>query len=219
MKYNRYFFLLLLSLIYTGIAQTGSTDSTTIKWNAVIGHTNVELNRSLWGESLIHNLICDLLIDRIPADICILDYNSVHDALPAGEIRELDMFRLFPFKREIVTFTIKGNQLKEIVEFKLSGLRSGLMLGGARIEYDTTRANNSRLTYFEIGGFNFYPEKVYRVVTISYLAQGNSGFDLMRTIPYNSFYYTGLYLRDVIAEQITKFSPIAIKPDGRRKLD
>ena len=73
------------------------------------------------------------------------------------------------------------------------------------------------MTYFEIGGFPYYPEKVYKVVTISYLVQGNADFDLMRDIDFNDIYYTGLYLREIITEQIKEHSPIDIKPDGRRK--
>jgi 5'-nucleotidase/UDP-sugar diphosphatase len=218
MKNVFYLLLFMIALIFTVFTQTVSGDSAQTSWDATIGRTNVALNRSLWDESLMHNLVCDLLLQRVEADICILDYNSVHGALPAGDIKHLDMFRLFPFKREIVTFNIMGEQLKAILEFKLSGLRTGMMLGGARIEYDTTRASHSRLTYFEIGGFNFYPEKVYRVVTISYLAQGNAGFDLMRMIPYENLYYTGLYLRNIIEEQIRANSPIDIKPDGRRRI-
>jgi 5'-nucleotidase/UDP-sugar diphosphatase len=216
-RYMLHFFLLLIMLTAIAFPQNVSADSSKSKWNEVIGHSNVDLTRSLEEESLIHNLVCDLLLHRIEADICILDYYSIHDMLPAGDITRLDMFRLFPFDREIVTFDLQGEQLKEILEFKLSGLRKGLMLGGARFEYDPGRASNSRMTYLEIGGFPFYPEKVYRVVTISYLVQGNAGFDLMGRIEYTDLYYTGLYLRDIITEQIKEHSPIDIKPDGRRK--
>jgi 2',3'-cyclic-nucleotide 2'-phosphodiesterase (5'-nucleotidase family) len=207
----------MIVLTILSFSQTNKPDSVITKWNEVIGRTNVDLTRALEEESLIHNLVCDLLLHRIEADICILDYYSIHGMLPAGDITHLDMFRLFPFDREIVTFDIKGEQLKEILEFKLSGLRKGLMLGGARFEYDPNRASNSRLTYFEIGGFPFYPERVYRVVTISYLVQGNAGFDLMSRIKFTDLYYTGLFLRDIIIEQIKEHSPIDIKADGRRR--
>jgi 5'-nucleotidase/UDP-sugar diphosphatase len=217
MKYLVRFFLLQVYLILLGFSQTNPPDSTNIKWNETIGHTNTDLTRALEDESLIHNLVCDLLLHRIGADICILDYYSIHGMLPAGDITHLDMFRLFPFDREIVTFNINGEQLKEILESKLSGLRKGLMLGGARFEYDPNRASNSRLTYLEIGGFPFYPEKVYRVVTISYLVQGNAGFGLMSRIEFKDLYYTGLYLRDIITEQIKEHTPVDIKADGRRR--
>jgi 5'-nucleotidase/UDP-sugar diphosphatase len=217
MKYIIRLFFIYTFLTFFCFSQPGSPDSVNIKWNESIGSTRVDLPRSLEEESLIHNLICDLLLHRIEADICILDYHSIHGTLAAGDINHLDMFRLFPFEREIVTVNIKGDQLKNILEFKLSGLRKGLMLGGARFEYDANRASNSRMTYLEINGFPFYPEKVYRVVTISYLVQGNSGFDLMRQLEFKDLYYTGLYLREIITQQIKEHSPIDIKPDGRRK--
>lgn len=210
-------FLICFLLLLSGFAGISYADSTNINWNATIGRTLVNLPRAQNEESLIHDLVCDLLLHRIQADISILDYYSIYDTLSAGEIHELDLYRLFPLKREIVTFNIKGEKLKDILEFKLSGERKGLMLGGARFEYDPNRANFSRMTYFEIGGFPYYPEKVYKVVTISYLVQGNADFDLMRDIDFNDIYYTGLYLREIITEQIKEHSPIDIKPDGRRK--
>ena len=210
-------FFICCFLTASCFTQISISDSTEASWNETIGRTLVDLTRSQDDESLIHNLVCDLLLHRIQADISILDYYSIHDALPAGDIKHLDMYSLFPINREIVTFTIKGEQLLKILEFKLSGLRQGLMLGGARFEYDPNRTNFSRMTYLEIGGFPFYPEKIYRVVTLSYLVQGNAGFDLMRNIEYKNLYYTGLYFRDIITEQIKEHSPIDIKPDGRRK--
>jgi hypothetical protein len=49
------------------------------------------------------------------------------------------------------------------------------------------------------------------------LVQGNAGFDLMSRIKFTDLYYTGLFLRDVIIEQIKEHSPIDIKADGRRR--
>ena len=189
-----------------------------MKWNEVIGISEFELSRAKEGESMLNNLVCDIILKRTEADFAFINYSDIFADLAAGEIRHLDLFRICPLGRTLVIIEMSGDTLKQIIEQKISGIRRGLAIAGGKVEYDTNRANFTRLNYFQVGDHPFYPKKEYRVVTTDYLANGNAGFELLTKIDEHHIYRTGILLRDTIREYLKLNSPINfldVRIDGR----
>jgi 2',3'-cyclic-nucleotide 2'-phosphodiesterase (5'-nucleotidase family) len=110
-----------------------------------------------------------------------------------------------------------GDFLKRVIESKIRGNRSGLAIGGAKIEFDSSRPDGDRITHFSIGGQPLGDDKVYRVVTTDYLAEGNSGMDLLSEVDEQQIARTGILLRDAVSSYIQENTPLAVRTDGRWK--
>jgi len=177
-------------------------------WNDTIGSSAVDIKRSGTGESMIGNFVCDAMLKHTQADFAFITYGELYGDLYKGEITKLDLYRLFPFDRTLVVLEMSGDTLKQIIEKTLGGLYSGMAISGARVEYDPDRPSQNRLTYVKIGASPLYPQKIYRVVTIDYLANGNAGFDLLQEINKTHVFRTGTLLRDVLIEKIRQSSPL-----------
>jgi 2',3'-cyclic-nucleotide 2'-phosphodiesterase (5'-nucleotidase family) len=215
-------FLIFISLClsaYSQLPQTGkqteiNTAFSTSKnyppniWNDTIGSSAIDVKRSGTGESMMGNFVCDAMLNHTLADFAFITYGELYGELYKGEITNLDMYRLIPFDRTLVVLEMNGDTLKQIIERTLGSLYSGMAISGAKVEYDPDRPYHNRLTFVEIGVNPLYPKKIYRVVTIDYLANGNAGFDLLQEINKTQVFRTGTLLRDVLIEQIKQYSPL-----------
>lgn len=183
--------------------------------NPVIGETFLPLDRSLSGESALNNFVCDIMLNATGADLSILNFNDIHADLPPGQIRHLDMFRLFPFSFKMMVVELSGQQIIQLIESKISGVQNGFIFGGATIEFDLARKSGNRLVYCAVGQYPLYPDKTYRVVTTDYNANGNAGFDIFKSFGSANFFNTEIVLRDAVTQFIKNNSPINYKTDGR----
>ena len=113
------------------------------------------------------------------------------------------------------TEIFKGDFLKELIEDKIAGNRPGLAIGGGQIIYDRARDDGDKIEVFNIAGNPIQKDKVYRVTTTDYLAEGNSGLNQLAEIPDTEVDQTGILLRDAVTQYIQKMSPLKIKMDGR----
>ena len=187
-------------------------------WNQIIGSSKRIISKGKNGESLMGNLVCDVMLTRTHADFAFISIGEIYADLYRGDITQLDMFRLFPFSRSLVVIEISGDTLKQIVEKTLGGLCYGLAIGGGIIEYDPARPLHNRLTYFQVGEYSLYPKKVYRVVTIDYYADGFAGFDMLKKIKTDRIFRTGVLVRDAVSDFIRQHSPLdetTVKLDNR----
>ncbi len=186
-------------------------------YDEVIGTSKVDLTRSGQGESPMSNLICDAMLNATGADIAVTNFGGIRADLRAGPITRRDLFEVLPFGNSLVVMQMPGDFLKQVIESKIRGNRSGLAIGGGRIEYDSKRPDGDRITSFSIGGQPLDPKKLYRVVTTDYLAEGNSGMDLLLDIDEARIARTGILLRDAVSSYIQEHTPLVVKTDGRWK--
>ncbi|MFC2088369.1 5'-nucleotidase C-terminal domain-containing protein [Calditrichota bacterium] len=195
--------------------QKEQEETTELFFDPVIGSASVDLTLANSGESAMNNFICDVMRIAVNAEFAFLNFGDICCELPKGEIRHLDMFRLFPFDRKLMVMEITGANLKDLVEKTVSGFRPGLAISGGRVEFNPERVNFNRLTYFEVANNPIYPKRVYRVVTTDYLTNGNAGFDFLKQFENIKYIPTGTVLRDVVEQFIKDNSPIDTRTDKR----
>ncbi len=184
-------------------------------YDEVLGISRGALTRSSRGESPMNNLICDAMIEATQSDFSLTNFGGIRSDLKSGPITRRDLFKVLPFGNTLVVFQMKGEFLKQLIESKITGNRAGLAIGGGKVEFDPAREDGNKITYFEVGDHPLYPEKEYRVVTTDYLAEGNSGLDLLLEVNEANVAYTGILLRDAISEYIQKYTPMEIQLNGR----
>ncbi len=183
-------------------------------YDEVIGETELPLTRSSRGDSPMSNLICDAMIDATQSDFCMNNYGGIRAEIKAGSITPRNIFKVLPFGNSIVVMQMKGSLLKQIVEQKLASSNRGMAIGGGKITYNKSNPDDI-ITSFLIKGQPLDPDKIYRIATTDYLAEGNSGFDLLAEIEDKNIARTGIILRNAVTEYVQKNSPLKIKTEIR----
>jgi 5'-nucleotidase/UDP-sugar diphosphatase len=180
-----------------------------------IGRALTTLHRGDAATSLMGHLTVDAMRERTDSDFAFTNLGGIRAEIPEGEITPRDVFDVLPFGNRVVVINMTGKFLKEIMEWRVKGLRAGVIMSGARIVFNRNRPDFDRITTFEIGGQTLDPDKVYRVATTDYIAQGNIGLEVMKTIPQEDIYYTGVMVRSMVESYIKKHSPLDPRIDGR----
>ncbi len=184
-----------------------------------IGRTLVTLHRGDAATNIMGLLTMDAVRERTEADFAFTNLGGIRAEITEGEITPRDVFDVLPFGNRVVVISMTGEFLKKIMEIRVKGRRAGVIMSGARIVFNRSRPDMDRITTFEIGGQILDPNKIYRVATSDYIAQGNIGLSVLKTVPQEDIYYTGTMTRDMVAAYIKEHSPISPRIDQRWKED
>jgi 2',3'-cyclic-nucleotide 2'-phosphodiesterase (5'-nucleotidase family) len=180
-----------------------------------IGRTLTTLHRGDAATNLMGYVVVDAMLERTGSDFAFTNLGGVRAEIPAGEIAPRDVFDVLPFGNRIVVISMTGEFLKTVVEWRVKGMRAGVIQSGAEIVFNRNRPDFDRITTFKIGGQTLDPKKIYRVATTDYIAAGNIGLDILKTLPQGDIYYTNVMGRSMVEEYIRENSPINPRLDGR----
>ena len=169
----------------------------------VIGVSEMTMDKGR-PESLLSNLVAEVLrlsAERVlkhPADIGIMNMGGLRNILPQGNITVDAVFEILPFENSLCVLTMKGTEIKRLMEVIASLHGEGL--SGAHLEIEIE------------------DDKDYTVATIDYLADGNDGLTPFinadkRECP-DGLTLRGLFL-DYVRQQTAAGKKITSKLDGR----
>lgn len=182
----------------------------------VIGMAKVYLNREgADAQNRMGNLIMDAMNDVVDADFAFMNLGGVRGTIAQGPISYRDVFTVMPFDNQVITFECDGKFLKEIVETRIEGGRHGMLVSGGKVTYTKKRENFDRVTFFEIQGEPWDPNKIYKVATTDFLMGGNAGLALLTKVEQDDITNYNINLRDAIVTYIKKVTPISIEIDDR----
>ena len=180
-----------------------------------VGSTLVTLHRGDAATNLMGYVTVDAMRERTGSDFAFTNLGGVRAEINAGEITPRDVFDVLPFGNRIVVISMTGEFLKTVVEWRIKGRRAGLIQSGAEIVFNRNRPDFDRITTFKIGGQTIDPKKIYRVATTDYIAAGNIGLDILKTVPQGDIYYTNVMGRTMVGDYIREHSPLDPRLDGR----
>ena len=132
-----------------------------------------------YPESALTNWFIDNLMEAVAkasgkkVDVGIGNFGGVRVDMPQGDVLVDDIRSMFPFKNDIVYVSLKGSDLRLILENMASGRFQ--ILGGVRVV-----AQNGKLVSAEVGGEPLDDEKIYGVATISFLLNGGDRLYIAR---------------------------------------
>jgi 5'-nucleotidase/UDP-sugar diphosphatase len=182
-----------------------------------IGETLVNLSRIGEGESLMGNLVCDAMRWKLKGDVAFTNRGGIRADIAPGYITPRDVFTVLPFDNHLVAVQLTGAFLKELFEDKLVYGGSGLFVSGMQVVVDRSKPPGHRIIVFKIDGEDMKLEKLYRVITIDYLLEGNSGMTKLAPYYSEAGAETGILMRDAVSEYIHAHSPLSPQLDGRWK--
>ncbi len=136
-----------------------------------IGRSAVELEQN---SSALLNLVTDFVYDEGThlvdgnVDLAIMNKGGIRRGIPKGDVTKGMIMSMLPFENKVYVIDIKGSLLADA--FDVMAIRDGDGVSdGVDITFD---ADTNRCTKILIKGKPLNPERVYRVATIDYLANG-----------------------------------------------
>ena len=168
-------------------------------------------------ESALSNWFIDLLMEQTEklsgkkVDMGITNFGGIRIDMPEGPVILDDMLSMFPFKNHLVYVEHKGSQIRKILEKMAAGRIE--VLGGARIVVE-----GGKLVSAEIGGKPIDDNKIYGLVTISFLLSGGDGLSLAENAV-SVTEYKDVMIIDAVLEHVRAETaagrPISGQEDGR----
>ena len=170
-----------------------------------------------YPESALSNWFIDLLMEQTEklsgkkVDMGITNFGGIRIDMPEGPVILDDMLSMFPFKNHLVYVEHKGSQIRKILEKMAAGRIE--VLGGARIVVE-----DGKFVSAEIGGKPIDDNKIYGLVTISFLLSGGDGLSLAEN-SVSVTEYKDVMIIDAVLEHVRAETaagrPISGQEDGR----
>lgn len=185
--------------------------------NKVIGHSAQDMSTGR-PESLLTNLTSDLMLEigteytqGKTIDIAFMNVHGIRAPIAKGEVTVGDIFDAYPFDNALCIVQLKGIYLTEIFE-------SYANMGGAGVSKNVKlTVKNKKLTEALVDAKPVDKDKIYTIITLDYLAEGNDGMHALVKAGWKA--ETGIKLRDYMLESVIKMEEkgekIVSKLDGR----
>lgn len=183
----------------------------------VIGHSAKYMNTGR-PESLLTNLTSDFMMqldrsytDGETIDAAFMNVFGIRAPIAKGEITVGNIFDTYPFENTLTIVKIKGKYLQEI-------FRSYARMGGAGLSKNIKLTiKDKQLVESSINGKAVENERIYTIVTLDYLAEGNDGMEALTNAV--SVKQTGIALREYMIDNIMELEEKGLKVtsslDGR----
>ncbi|SCG54543.1 bifunctional metallophosphatase/5'-nucleotidase [Micromonospora coxensis] len=168
--------------------------------NRVVGRISADIVRDARpnGESPLGDVIADAQLAYTRGDgaqLALMNPGGVRASLSygasaggeaPGEVTYGEAFSVQPFNNLVVTQTLTGAQLKNVLEQQFVGFNGQTTQrilqpsAGLTYSYDTTAPAGSRVSALALNGVPVDPAAGYRVTTNDFLANGGDGFTELR---------------------------------------
>ena len=164
-------------------------------------------------------------------DFSIQNVGGIRETLSEGDITVNTIYTLLPFTNTLFLISIKGEQVKQVLEDSISfWLDKGIGKGSfpytshLRFTVDKNKPTNQRISNLEIldkfGEWqSFDNNKDYKVVVNSYMAGGKDGYDVLGTLPSSAKQDTFFEYSQVFIDYIKEKSLIEPKKNEIKYLN
>lgn len=184
------------------------------------------------GDSPLGNFVSDVLLDRSGADLAVMNAGGIRAPLPAGEVRVRDIVTMLPFDNRIVVVSMKGAEVQRLLDRIARHLGKSGFGHVAGASYVIRRDRATEVRVWKRGdsrghgatawgaavrrsrdGDPLDANRIYRVATIDYLADGGDYFDELRDAA--SKERSDVLLSDAAIAFLGAHLDYSFGPDGR----
>jgi len=173
-----------------------------------LGEAEATLEKSEIQESALNNMVADAIREYSGSQIAIQNVGGIRAPILKGPITYGDVFEILPFQNTLVTMTLSGAQLKQMLGRRVVGV------SGLKVSWDITRTSPNRLvsaTLFD--GTPLVDAAHYSVAISDFLAVGGDGLvEFMLGAQQRD---TGIMLREIVRTYLRKHHTLSAKLDGR----
>jgi 2',3'-cyclic-nucleotide 2'-phosphodiesterase (5'-nucleotidase family) len=132
--------------------------------------------------------------------------------LPKGPISHGQLYAVLPFDNQLMTMDLTGAQVLRILEHSVAERAGNMLVAGMAFGFSMSEPVGQRILEATAGGEPLDPERVYRVVTIDYLASGGDGQETFLEGT-NVVYGDGEVW--AVADYVREHSPVEPEVEGR----
>ena len=183
------------------------TEAVRVEIDAPVGVLLESLGRTTGlRSSSAGNLIADATREAAGAEIAFANKGGLRTALPAGPVTKRSFFELVPFENTIVSFTMTGAEIEEVLRASVRGDgRSPLEVSGLLVRWREREGRKAQFLGAEVSGKPLEASRGYRVAVNSFLAGGGDRYPQFQKGRDSKD--TGILLRDAAVEWVRKRSP------------
>lgn len=172
--------------------------------NTVIAQSDMSMTAHR-PQSVLSNFVADVLYDATLhydplIDFSVMNIGGIRAGMPKGNVTIGNMFEISPFENIITIVELKGSDVTEL-------FRNIASCGGEGISHHVRIeiTKNGKLVSAQVGGKDIVPDRIYKIATIDYLAEGNDKLIALRNAT-NKTYPEGTLLRDLLIEHMKKMT-------------
>jgi 5'-nucleotidase/UDP-sugar diphosphatase len=207
----------------------------------VIAETGIDLD----GENVrvretnLGNFITDILRKESGADAAIINGGGLRTSIKKGPVTVGNIYSVLPFNNYIVGIRLTGQQIRDALEYGLSGIeqKEGRFpqVAGLTVTYSPARKPGNRVGTILVGGEPIEPSRQYIVATVDFLAAGGDGYQVFReairqspdfeilggTIKSGNIVYNdaGRWVRDVVVSETARQKRLTPAVEGRIQVE
>lgn len=146
--------------------------------DSILAYNPVTLDKSIgtW-ETSIGNFMADVCFQKATIiynkrfhksiDICLLNHGGIRSIIPKGTITTRTAFEVMPFENNLVVIALKGEQIKEMVNYFIQEKKPH-PLAGMKIYLDA----QLKIQSIVVGNSPLDTSEIYYVATSDYLSNG-----------------------------------------------
>ncbi|MEA3508306.1 MAG: 5'-nucleotidase C-terminal domain-containing protein, partial [Synergistota bacterium] len=184
------------------------------KMSDVIGESDVLLDGDRahvrFRETNLAKLVTDAMKEIAAADLSVVNAGGIRDSIQPGKITMRDIYAVLPFRNDLVTIDLSGGDILEFLE-TVPSFRPG---SGGFPHFSGVAAcfKDGKPCDIKIDGAPLNMDKIYRLATSSYLANGADGYEIMKKWK-DRIRETGFTDTDSLATYIERNSPVSPQDD------
>jgi len=196
------------------LLQRAVGDITRLKTEPV-GEFAADYERRYDAECPIGNLVADAMREMTGADLALQNSGGVQSNIRKGAFTLGDLYNVLPFDNQVVTMSLSGQDLLEVLTTSASLRRGVLQISGGTYTFANRSSDDFDLKDVTVGGKPLDPAQAYKIAVNSFLAEGGDefrGFKRGRNREY------GPIQREVVKEYILRrcaSGPIELSTDNR----
>jgi len=184
--------------------------------NEVIGKLETNWITGENQETNIGNWEADVMRDYTKADIAFQNSGGIRKSLASGNITIRDIWEINPFGNLIITFSVTGDSLKQILEHQASDSYEKVQISGIRYEYNPKKPFGKRIVKLTVGGKQIDGNKRYVIATNNYVFTQHAKF-FGFSKPLTQFVDKSLVDKEIFVDAVRKQKVIRSVKDGRMK--
>jgi 5'-nucleotidase/UDP-sugar diphosphatase len=189
-----------------------------VRFKEVVGESKVfldaERERIRYEETNLGNFVADLVREYSGARIALINSGSLRASIDAGPITLEDVYKTMPYANEIVVIELTGAQVRQVLTRSVMGTREDEDGGFLHVSGIRFKVRGKTIEQVAVGKDEepLKPGHIYRVAISDFLASGGDGYKMFVGKPAE---YTGLPLRELIADTIRSRKVIESRVEGR----
>lgn len=165
-------------------------------------------------ESLLSNWAADVMmefsdvIDGQKADLGLVNMGGLRNNMPEGTVRRGNILLISPFDNRLTIVRLSGNDLLSLFQ-DIAAVHGE----GVSHEVKLVITADGKLVDAKVCGQPVDPERIYRIATLDYLAEGNDRLYSLKKDPKPAV--SNLFTRDCMMRSIERARTITSQIEGR----